>query len=243
MDPRAKTKGRDGVLPEWLRHFRWYKDFPGGSGELLATAGDMGSDPESGRSCGGGNGNPLQYSCLGTPMEKGDWWATVHRVAKSRTWLSTLACNWYKVVWCSFTTEMTMIEWKHTCSPSYISNTKLCDLVTVLHVCLNPLLSPLEKEQCPQNTWLQRFTLYTEMLLFSQLLSPDMSSQRRIQPKEWGRRKRQNRRHIKSETQNIWRIQMSLGKHFLHLSISQLDGFNIFMDLATPYPTSCKRFM
>ena len=47
----------------------------------------------SGRSPGGGSGNPLQYSCLGNPMEKGAWWATVHGVAEEsayfahmRTW-------------------------------------------------------------------------------------------------------------------------------------------------------------
>ena len=37
---------------------------------------------------GEGNGNPLQYSCLENPMDKGAWWAAVHGVAKSRTWLS-----------------------------------------------------------------------------------------------------------------------------------------------------------
>ena len=39
------------------------------------------------RSCGEGNGNPLQYSCLKNPMDEGVWWATVHGVAKSRTQL------------------------------------------------------------------------------------------------------------------------------------------------------------
>ena len=38
--------------------------------------------PGSGRSLGKGNGNPLQYSCLENPMDKGAWWATVHGVAK-----------------------------------------------------------------------------------------------------------------------------------------------------------------
>ena len=44
--------------------------------------------PGSGRSPGGGNGNPLQYSCLGNPMDRGAWRATFHGVAKSRTPLS-----------------------------------------------------------------------------------------------------------------------------------------------------------
>ena len=63
---------------------------PGGS-EVKASAcnaGDLGSIPGSGRSPGEGNGNLLQYSCLENPMHGGAWWATVHRVAKSRTRLS-----------------------------------------------------------------------------------------------------------------------------------------------------------
>ena len=51
-------------------------------------AGDMGSIPELGRSLGEGNDNPFQCSCLGNPMNRGAWWATVHRVAKSQTQLS-----------------------------------------------------------------------------------------------------------------------------------------------------------
>ena len=42
----------------------------------------MGSIPVSGRSPGGGHGNPLQYSCLENPTDRGAWWATVHRVAE-----------------------------------------------------------------------------------------------------------------------------------------------------------------
>ena len=54
-----------------------------------AGAGDAGSIPGSGRSPGGGNGNPLQYSCLGNPMDRGAWRATVHGVAKDQTRLSS----------------------------------------------------------------------------------------------------------------------------------------------------------
>ena len=55
---------------------------------LLANAGDAGdtnSIPGLGRSPGRGNGNPLQYSCLENPMDRGAWRATVHRVTKSQT--------------------------------------------------------------------------------------------------------------------------------------------------------------
>ena len=44
-----------------------------------------GSIPGLGRLSGEGNGNPLQYSCLENPMDRGAWWSTVHGVAKSRT--------------------------------------------------------------------------------------------------------------------------------------------------------------
>ena len=50
--------------------------------------GDMGLNPGSGRSPEGGNGYPLQYSCLENSMDGGAWWATVHGVTKSRTRLS-----------------------------------------------------------------------------------------------------------------------------------------------------------
>ena len=66
--------------------------FPGGSvvKNTPASAGDIrdtGLIPGSGRSPGGGHGNPLQYSCLKNPMDRGAWWATVHGVTKSRTQL------------------------------------------------------------------------------------------------------------------------------------------------------------
>ena len=47
-----------------------------------ANAGDVGSIPGSGRSPGGGNGDPLQGSCLKNPREREAWWATVHGMAK-----------------------------------------------------------------------------------------------------------------------------------------------------------------
>ena len=47
-----------------------------------ASAEDMISIPGSGRSPGEETGNPLQYSCLGNPMDRGAWWATVYRVTK-----------------------------------------------------------------------------------------------------------------------------------------------------------------
>ena len=54
---------------------------------LPANAEDMSLIPGLGRSPGKGNGNPLQYSCLGNPMDRGAWQATVHGVAESQTQL------------------------------------------------------------------------------------------------------------------------------------------------------------
>ena len=75
---------------------------------------DMGLTPGSGRSTGGGNGNPLQYSCLGNPMDRGTWRAKVHKVANSRTWLKWL--DWTelkgqiygkpKILWASLVAQM-----------------------------------------------------------------------------------------------------------------------------------------
>ena len=55
---------------------------------IAGDSGDAGSIPEPGRSPGEGNGNPLQYPCLGNPMDRGTWHATVHGVVNSWTQLS-----------------------------------------------------------------------------------------------------------------------------------------------------------
>ena len=84
----------------WVGKFPWRRDrlsipvflsFPGGSDskESACNAADLGSIPGLGRSPGGRHGNPLQYSCLENPMDRGAWWATIHEVAKSQTQLST----------------------------------------------------------------------------------------------------------------------------------------------------------
>ena len=54
---------------------------------------DTDSIPELGRSPGGGHSNPLQYSCPENPLDRGHWQATVHRVAKSQTWLKQFSMH------------------------------------------------------------------------------------------------------------------------------------------------------
>ena len=67
-----------------------FKGFPAGSHgkESACKAGNLGSIPELERSSGEGNGNPLQYFCLGNHMDTGAWWAIVYGVEKSQTQLS-----------------------------------------------------------------------------------------------------------------------------------------------------------
>ena len=72
--------------------------FPGSSvvKNLPASAEDirdMGSIPGSERSPGGGHGNPLHYSVLENPIDRGAWWATVHRIAKNQTQLKQLSMH------------------------------------------------------------------------------------------------------------------------------------------------------
>ena len=64
-----------------------FQGFPSSSDgkESACNAGDLGLIPALGRFPGEGNGNPLQYSCLGTPKDRGAWWATVHGVTKTWT--------------------------------------------------------------------------------------------------------------------------------------------------------------
>ena len=64
----------------------YFKGFPGGSDgkESACNAEDLGSIPWSRRFPGEGNSNPLQYSCLGNPMDRGAWQATVHGVTGDR---------------------------------------------------------------------------------------------------------------------------------------------------------------
>ena len=63
------------------------KNLPANAGDVKGT----GSIPGSERFPGGGNGSPPQYSCVENPMDRGAWWATIHRVTKSRTRLKQLS--------------------------------------------------------------------------------------------------------------------------------------------------------
>ena len=99
--------GLEGLLPAaagcWVTYAQ--RNF----GNIYTTcAGDIrdtGSIPGWGRYPGGGDGNPLHYSCLKNPMNRGAWWATVHRITKSQTQLKCLSisrlflCSMRRPVW------------------------------------------------------------------------------------------------------------------------------------------------
>ena len=77
------------LLPIASQVAQWLKNPPGIAGD----AGDTILIPGLGRSSGGGDGNPLQYSCLENSVDRGACWATVHGLAESQTWLS----NWSRM--------------------------------------------------------------------------------------------------------------------------------------------------
>ena len=79
----------------------FHKGFPGGKVEKnpSASAGDRGSTPGLGRPPGIGNGNPLWYSCLENPRDRGVWRATVHGVAKSLMQLCTSTAKFHILIW------------------------------------------------------------------------------------------------------------------------------------------------
>ena len=106
------------------------KNLPANAGDVR----DSGLIPELGRSPGGGNGNPLHYSCLENPMERGAWWATVsivHRVAKS----------WTRLKWVNM--HMSRMKLSQNISFSIIHLTsqekepKVCKLFRCLNLYLN----------------------------------------------------------------------------------------------------------
>ena len=100
-------------LPSW---------FSGKESACSAGAsGDVGSVRGSRKSPGGGNGNPLQYSCLDNPMDRGDWRAIDHRVSKHQTRLSTHAYITALQCCVSFCCTMNWISCMYTCTPFVLS--------------------------------------------------------------------------------------------------------------------------
>ena len=119
---RLQPMGLQKVGHDWTtKHSMSWLDFPGGTliKNLPANAGhanDAGLFPVLGRYLGGGNGYPLQYSCLENSMGRGDWRATVHGVTQSQTWLRGWPhiheCHAYSLAIMQFTSS---IWWGFQC--------------------------------------------------------------------------------------------------------------------------------
>ena len=95
LEDGKTKKAEQKQIPSWKKSEMYFvpPGFPIGAEvkNLPANAGNVGgvgSIPGSGRTSGEGNGNPLQYSCLENSLDSGAWWATVHGLVKSQTWLS-----------------------------------------------------------------------------------------------------------------------------------------------------------
>ena len=121
----STSKGHRFSPEYFLKHLEWM-GFSGGSvgKESTCNAEDVCLIPESGRSSEEGQGNPLQYSCLENLMDWGVWWAAVHRVTKSWTWLkwlSTHTLEWLseritiKLLWRAQTLQSHLVKlWRAT---------------------------------------------------------------------------------------------------------------------------------
>ena len=87
----------------WFAFYWWLMNWTSYILFYEVDVGDTGSIPGSGRFPGEGNENSLQYSCLENPMGRGAWWATVHWVAQSQTWLKGLCTSTSFKIVCSDT--------------------------------------------------------------------------------------------------------------------------------------------
>ena len=105
--------GRSSLFPpweqqevSWAESHRFSDDSPRWRVLKEGTLQDVASSPGSGRSLREGNDNPLQYSCLGNPMDRGVWRVTVHGVLKSQTGLSNKATTTQYVKSCAVVTSI-----------------------------------------------------------------------------------------------------------------------------------------
>ena len=115
----------------------------------------MGSTPGSGRSPGGGHDNLFQYSCLENPKDGEAWWATVHRVAKSLTWLKRLSthCFFFPV---SFTVVKFLYFLQEKTKQNNNNNKKNPHYLECIRINLNTKRISFGKE-----TWLNFIFSYT----------------------------------------------------------------------------------
>ena len=148
------------ALPPWLSG----KESAWGAGD----SGDPGLVPGSGRSAGGGHGDPLQYSCLENPMDRGAWWATVRGVTKSRTQLK----------WLNSASWLEHMASSSSCSMSDVVISRVHSETTLFpQVCLRPPPPCFQSLQCHCDSSLFREYLWhvTDTLLVSQRMKGKMN--------------------------------------------------------------------
>ena len=121
--------GHNNILSYWHSRKNFFniniQAFPGGSEgkESAHNVGDQSSIPGLGRSPEEENGNPLQYSCLENPMDRGASWASVHRVAKSQTWLRDFTFTFFHEYTKSMKNQT--LRWKRICLDKSLQSRKL----------------------------------------------------------------------------------------------------------------------
>ena len=137
-------------LPWWLRDKE--------SACSAGNTGDMGLIPGLGRSSGGGNSNPFQYSCWENSMDREAWWATIHRVAKSQTWLRQLSTHTRMIVLSGWSLGFKCIfKTQHLYSPPIII------LVFLMSYLMSDCFVYLLTTYC-RYRWFYRFCLLTSLL-------------------------------------------------------------------------------
>ena len=141
----------------------WMDPGSSDSKESACNVGDLGSIPGSGRSPGEGNGNSLQYSGLEDPMDGAAWWATLHGVSKSRTWLRDQhfhflmnehiqglghwSTSFFSCHLCVRGTWMWHLDWNHqTSSGPHASDIHLYVFTNSLTCCLSIKSDPSKAE-------------------------------------------------------------------------------------------------
>ena len=151
--------------------------FPSGSvGKISAcNARDVGLIPGSGRSTGGGHGNPLQCSCLENPMDRGAWQATVHRVAKS--WTGLKCQTRHTRVFLFFTVIINVCLFYIFQLIRYIVKTSfsLVQSLSRVRLFVTPWIAARQTSLSITNSWSSlRFTWFPFyiLIIFASMLSP-----------------------------------------------------------------------
>ena len=111
-------------IEQWLKAQTLHLGILGSAGEEpTCNVGDLGSVPRSGRCPGGGHGNPLQYSCLENPMDRGGWRATVHGVTRAGYDLATKPPVCHLLAAGSWASQLTSVCFSVLCKISHITRT------------------------------------------------------------------------------------------------------------------------